>query len=400
MSQNILDGAKLTGDEITGHEVERMRDGHRHTWWQAPGTGVQTIEIRAKNLITNSDFEIDLAGWMKYIDGGGVGTFTRNTVAPIEGVADALITATTADDSTDILGALYFQPFFFRAGRTYRMMFRALQDGPGVKAIRFGFLKENLVEDADFYKAESANVTDTGHYVDVTPTADGWFHPFIRCLVPMLLQVDEVVVNEVRENDTLVIDAGHSLVLATVDIDYRPTETLPWVNVSSPSIEDWPNKAPVFITFTGVRALSWRVRFIVFIINPDIDVAKVPLMYIGKRWTLPHHFSGSFDPDQEDRFEDFTKGDRGVTQRSLKYNQRVFRASFSHINATHYLDVEKFFEDTDNGIKPFFFSWQPTTKPNDVLCMRLRRSREVPYRNGALRDWNFEAEELAGRREI
>lgn len=400
MSQNILDGAKITGNEITGHELERMRDGHRHTWWQAPGTSAQFVEIRAKNLITNSDFEIDLAGWVRYFGGAGAGTFTRNTTAPIEGVADGLVTATTADASADIMGALYFQPFFFRAGRTYRIMFRALQDGPGVKQIRFGFLKEGFVEDALFYKSENANTTDTGHYFDAAPTVDGWFQPFIRCLEPQALQFDEVVVGEVRENDTLIIDGGHTLFLAGIDIDYRNTETAIWSNVAGPSFVSWPNKAPVFITFTGVKALAWRVKFSVFTLNPDIDVAKAPLMFIGKRWTLPHHFSGSFDPDQEDRFEDFTKGDRGIAQRSLKYNQRVFRAAFSHINATHYLDVEKFFEDTDNGTKPFFFAWQPTTKPHDILCMRLRRSREVPFRNGALRDWNFEAEELAGRREI
>ncbi len=396
----MLDGAELSGNEVAGHELERMRDGHRHSWWQAPGTVKQDIIIRAKNLITNENFELGVDGWPLYTSGSGAGTFAHNTSGPIDGAGDALLTATTADSSSNMVAAVHVKPIFLKADRTYRFMFRAMVQDASQKQIRFGFLKDDLSEDASFYSDVNAQTSSQGHYIDVAPTSDGWYLPYIRALEAQTLQFDCAVVGEVRDIDTLIIDAGHSLVLSTIDIDYSNTEQLSWVNVASPSETRWDNSGPVYITFTGVKSLVWRVSISVYPLYSAVDVAKVPLMYLGERWTMPHHFSGSFDPDERNRIDRLSKGDRGIAQRSIKYNQRVFRARMSHLSSNDYTDVEKFFEDTDNGSKPFFFAWQPSTKINDVLCMRLRGSRNVPYMNGALREWQFEAEELAGKREI
>lgn len=400
LSHNVLDGGRLTGNSVNGHQLERMRDGHRHTWWQAPGTSIQRIEIRAKNSVVNPDFEIDTSGWVFIFVGGGAGTFARNTTDPLVGAADALLTVTTADASSDIVAVAQVDPIFMRANRTYRIMIRAIVQDVSQKNIRLGFLKEGLIEDAAFYSVVAAQTTDSGHHVDITPTADGWFHPYIRALEPQTLQFDDVIAGEMREIDTLIIDRGHTLSLGSIDVDFRNNEKIGYSNVSNASFSQWTNKAPIYLTFDSEQALSWRVNITVFTPYPLIEVAKVPVMYLGERWTLPHHFSGSFDPDREERFDDLTIGDRGVAQRSLKYNQRRFVASLAAIDATNYLDVEKFFEDTDNATKPFFFAWKPESNINDILYMRLNGSRIVPYQNGAQRLWNFDAEELAGARII
>ena len=171
----MLDGAELSGNEVTGHELERMRDGHRHTWWQAPGTVRQDIIIRAKNILSNEDFENGVDGWTLYTAGSGAGTFAANTSGPIDGNGDALLTATTANSTTNVVIALYVSLVFLKANRSYRFMFRAMVQDGAQKTIRFGFLKDDLTEDANFYEdTEYAGTTDGGHYVDVTPTADGW----------------------------------------------------------------------------------------------------------------------------------------------------------------------------------------------------------------------------------
>lgn len=399
LTHNVLDGAELTADDIPAHEIDYLRDGHRHTWWQAPATTLQNITARAANSVVNPDFEIDDSGWNFIASGGGAGSFARNTTAPIVGNGDALLIATTANDTGQLVAVFQFEPIFMKANRTYRIMIRALVQDGVQKNIRLGFLQADLTEDASCYDVIAVQTTDNGHHVDITPTDDGWFHPYIRALEPQTLQFDDVVVGEVRNVDTLIIDAGHNLILAGIDVDYRPNEKVGWSNVANPSTTQWQTKGPVYITFDGQMALSWRVNITVWPLYAGVEVAKVPLLYLGKRWTLPHHFSGSFDPQQKERFDDMTVGDRGVAQRSLKWNARRFKASLSAIDDTNNLDLDKFFEDTDNGAKPFFFAWKPDSNINDILCMRLEGAKNVPYQNGAQRRWEPDFIELAGRRE-
>lgn len=399
LSQNVLHNARLVGTDIVDHELKRLQDGHRHTWWQAPGTSTQSIEIRPQNSAINPDFEIDINGWSQLISGGGAGSLVHNIISPIVGAGDALLTATTADASTDAVAAIQIQPILLKANRTYRIMMRALVQDASQKNVRLGFIKEGLVEDAAFYSVVAVQTTDSGHHVDVTPTEDIWAHPYMRAVEPQTMQFDDVVVGEVRDVDTIIIDAGHTMLLAAITVQFRNNEKITYSSVSSPSKLVWTNNAPVYINFDGQKSLSWKINITVLPI-PQIEVAKAPLIYLGKRWTLPHHFSGSFDPQQTERFDDMTIGDRGVAQRSLKHNQRKFVASLSAIDSTNYLDVEKFFEDTDNAADPFFFIWKPETNMNDILCMRLETSRIVPYQNGAQRRWEFNAIELAGKREI
>jgi hypothetical protein len=70
------------------------------------------------------------------------------------------------------------------------------------------------------------------------------------------------------------------------------------------------------------------------------------------------------------------------------------------MNSVDYENVKNFFADTDNGAKPFFFAWKPDSDPDDIICMRLKGARNVPYTGGVLRQWGFEAEEVVGYRKV
>ena len=399
LAHNVLDGAVLTGNDITDHELERLRDGHRHTWWESPSTAAQTIVIKCANLLENGDFEIDASGWQELEAGGGAGAFTRNTTTPLEGVGDMQVVVTTADSNTLVYMVVApGRPIFMRAGRTYRFSFQAISTLAS-RQIWFGFVDEDFTENAAY---RTSGVVDTAageYFFDYTPAADGVYHPYIRFRHVSTFNIDEMVCNEVRDVDTLIIDGGHTLRYASIAVQYSVAGLGAGGTVAYPTTFHYKDE-PLYITFAGVKALHWKV---IITITPNITgapVAKVPAMYLGKRWTLPHHFSGSFDPHRNDRFDDEIKSDMGIMLRMHKYNQRMFSASMSHLSTTDYENVKHFFEDTLNGARPFFFIWQPTTDPTDAPFLRLKGSRDIPYQGGALRSWGFEAEEVVGQRKL
>lgn len=396
LSHNVLDGATfISGNEVTGHELEHMRDGNRHTWWEAPSTAAQTFILRAKNLILNSDFETDVNKWYCFLAGSAVGTIAANTTLPIDGVGDLLATATDVDASTKIMFVLAERPIFMKSGRTYRMSIVGLAHGL-VRLVHVGFLTSVWDEDAAQYTAANLATSASGLYHDYTPISDGWYYPYIRFIENDVYQIDQVVCNEVRSIDTLIIDSGHTLRGAIINIMYRTYESGNWINVTT---QGWSVDAPIYLSFTGTKALNWKIDITVLTSIPDISVAKVPLFYLGKRWTLPHYFRGMFDPHAEIVNEDVVTGERGISQHIYKFNQRVFEATLSHLSSADYENIKWFMEDTDCGNKPFFFIWQPTSNLNDILCLRLKKpERSVPYMSGNLRQWQFTAMEVVGKR--
>lgn len=399
LAHNVLDGASLSGNYVAGNELERMRDGNRHTWWEAPSTALQDVILRSKNLITNFGFEIDLDGWGDVATGGGAGTITRNTTAPINGDADLLVDATAANNGANLYIVFHFRPFFFRAGHTYRMMLMADTQEVAQKLFRFGFICEGLTEDPDCYDEQHAQVSATGHYVDVTPETDGWYHVYIRMLEIAATQFDDIVVNEVRDVDTLIVDVGHTLHLCTIAIDYRNTESAAWTVAKAGAA--WNCVGPVYLTFTGRKALSWRIRFIATILYADVPVVKVPLLYLGKRWEIDRNRAKFYDPHEEARFDYSVIGDRGIQHRVHRYNQRRYRTILLPFSIEDYTEIEDFFIDTENGLKPFFFIPRPTTNISDILVMRMTKGRNAPYFAPNLqRQWDFDIEEVLGARMI
>lgn len=398
LSHNVLDGAIYTGDEVEGHELDRLADGYRHTWWEAPNLGGQEIILRVKNLIYNPGFEVDTSRWLAYVIGGGVGTITRNTTSPLSGIADVDLTATVADAGAAIVCITAFPMIFMRANRTYRMMFLSKASGAN-KNIRFGFLKEDFSEDSDFYSdAIAQNGIKVGHYKDVTPTSDGWYRPFCRIKEAGTVYLDDFVSNEIRDVNTIIIDIGHTLQDAIMQVLYRNTEHTGWIAATAPAL--WYNEQPLYWTFTGVKALSWKITINQPLFYPDVQVAKIPLLYLGKRWEMPHQFIGAFDPYASRRVTDMIISERGIVQDTLNYHQRTFKAALPYLTPVEYKELELFYEDTNNGLKPFFFIWKPTSFAWDIIPIKIKGNRLSPYSWYNSRSWTLNAEELIGARKI
>jgi hypothetical protein len=165
-----------------------------------------------------------------------------------------------ANDDEAVFMVLYFQPFFFKAGRTYRVMFRA-RAHEEMKQIRIGFLDSTFVESENCYKNDFVYPEGSGHYFDFTPTTSNWYRLYVRLLESGAIQMDEVVLGEVRDVDTLIIDRGHTLTMASIGVFYRNHENGGWSVAKQ--MEPWYTPSAVFIKFNPVRALSWRISIAV-----------------------------------------------------------------------------------------------------------------------------------------
>lgn len=402
LAQNLLDNAALTANSIPAHEPERMRDGFKHTWWEAPATSIQDIVIEVENKIVNPDFEVDIVGWQDTVSGGGAGTFARNTTSPLFGDADGLATVTVANASTQVFLIFSFNMIFMEAGKTYRIQLAAKVDDASSKDIRLGFLAEDLTEDANLYDVKSIATTSGGHHADFTALQDQWVFPYIRALEPMTLHIDEFGSNEARDADTLIISKGHTMKQATIEVQ---TKDIPvafsggWGTVFGPS--KWNNDDPVYLTWTGARALSWRVRVTVFASYAFTPAAQIPTMAIGKRWELNNvNFVSSYDPNESIRAENTFVSEKGIKYNTLKSNQRRIRATISPFidRGPEHDKLREFFQDTENGFKPFFFVRFPQTELRDILYLRLKRGESIPFQSAGIRTWAMDAEEIVGDR--
>lgn len=402
LAQNLLNNAELSASSIPGHESERMRDGFKHTWWEAPSTATQDIVLEKENLVINPDFEVDLPPWADFSGGGGAGTFTRNTSSPLFGNADGLMTVTVADSSSDIYLISNGKPLMMKTGRTYRIQFAAIVQDASGKNIRFGFIDEDLAEDVNLFAAATVGTAGAGLHADFVATKDQCVYPYVRALEPQTLQLDEFNANEVRDVDTLIIGAGHTMRQARITIERRDIPSAfggGWITVAS--LIKWKSDLPVYITFTPSKALSWRVRVLVDTLFPFTPVAQIPILFLGKRWELNNmNFVSSYDPNQNNRQENRFVGEKGVQFDTLKFNQRIIKATLAPFVGSDYDDLRQFFEDTENGIRPFFFIRLPVTNLADILYMRLRRGENAPFLSAGIRTWALNAEEIVGDRII
>ena len=402
LAQNILFNSELSANSVFSHEIERLRDGYQHTWWQAPSTGLQDIVLEAENKIINPDFEVNTSPWTE-LAAGGAGTFARNTVSPLFGDADALLTVVTANPTSQLYLIYNLKSLDMIEGRTYRIQFAAKVQDASSKTIRFGFLTEGFIQDPDLY-LDNASVSTSaiGLHADFVAPKTQSVYPFIRALESQTLQLDEFNANEVRDIDTLMVSGGHTMRLGTFQVQNRAIPAAfggGWANVTTPIL--WKNDHPVYIPFTGSKALSWRLRITVWLFSPHTPVAQIPILYLGKRWELDDiNFVSSYDDQQRNRFENRIVGEKGTEFNNLKYNQRVVKATLSPIVDAGYDNLDRFFEDTVNGSRPFFYIRQPISQLDDILYIRMRRGENVPFQTAGIRTWALDAEEIAGERII
>ena len=399
LAHNLLDGATLSSDApiVPGHELERMRDGYRHTCWEAPNLDNQTIYIKSPSIIDNPDFVVDLSGWIV----AGDGAISRNTDNPLEGNADMQANVNTADDGDNPFYIVNTRPIYLESTKKYTFTIQVGGGGANTDRLRIGFMKVDTLEEVEDNYTEFALTTypepKSAEHANWYPTTTGWYFVYIRILQPGTYYLNSIIVNRARGIDTVIIDAGHTLRFCHLNIDMY--DVFPGGGSNYDGIIS--GDGPVLIFFDNPSGMPMRCRIQIGT-NPGWNnmLPSIPIMCIGQRWTMPHHFSGDFDPHAEERNEEVSIGERGITQRFLKFNQRVFRADMKYLTAADYENVKDFFMDTENGLKPFYFAWKPTSDPTDILYMRLRGNREVPYYGGTLRNWSFEAEEVAGTRRI
>ena len=399
LSHNVLKDAVITGDCRDGFPPYRVADGLKWTWWEGVSSAPQYIYVKAANMLQNGDFELNVNSWALVPMGSAEGTFSRNTVDPLSGVADGYIDADVADDGENSLRVATLNTYRLKANRTYRFSFAAKVTFFAV--MRFGFLRADLSAE-EFFTDSTINTWANEYYLDFTPSADGEYRVFWRPLEPGDFKVDDAHLCEVRDVDTVVIDRGHTLqaYMFTVQKAESAFSNPWWLNwhVGLVIVSNGPY---YYQPPSSTRGVQWKIAIQPFSLLPGLPPPQITLMWIGKQWTLPRNFSGLVDPDARKITSHVITGERGIEARTQQSSLRVFNGVLRNITPAEYMGVELFMEDTDQGTLPFAFLWRPASAPEDLLVMRLdKEERLVPYRGGYLRDWQFNAVELAGERKL
>lgn len=394
LSHNLLKGAVITGDSRENRPPWRIADGLRWTRWEAVSSGAHTLEAVVQNMLANGDFELNADGWFVYVSNGGGGSFSRNTSNPLDGEADLHIEALTAGTS-EKLKIINREAFRLKAGRVYRFSFVARSDASRV--LRYGFVEGDVNQEPG-YSEDAVGTEAVELYYDFTPAGDGVYRPFWRPMEAGDFYVDDAHLCEARIPDTMAIDRGHTLEgyaieIRKADTCYSGASFVEWKSLFPPACRE-----PVYVVKhdASERGVYWKIDFI------PADIAGLPppglpLMWIGRRWTLPRNFSGEFDPYSARTAVRAVQGERGIRASTRRFSRRIFEGTLRHLSPSEYAEVEKFMEDTDGGEAPFAFLWRPETNPADMLVMRLEEGeRYVPFKGGILREWPFKAVELVG----
>jgi len=420
LSHNLLHNAQITADsEETGYEAWRLKDGKLHTYWKAETAATHEIIIKTKNMINNNDFEIDLTDWALYESGGGFGTLTRNTVAPIQGDGDAKLDATTANNTNQIVMMISKTSYRLKAGRTYRFSFVA-RGGAVNSKIQYGYaIIDDLLGLPEIYASESkidlgvAATEITGPIF--TPEENIDCHIFFRALEINTFWIDEIHLSEVRYNDTLVFPKGHNLLGYQMSLFYADTtsNSASFSPIFTKRI--YSNESIYYIYSKTFYAPVYKIIFqrgIALGMYSNLP-QEIPLIYWGKRWELDrdtYKFIDNFDSEFENRMETKVTSDQGLFHYTHRGNQKRFIRNIMPFGDDEYENVIKFFEDTENGMIPFGLSLRPCNESieantdlityGNTYLMRLVGGRNVPYFDVGKRNWPFEAEEILGTRYI
>ena len=397
LSHNVLKNAFFNGDHREGFKPLRMSDGLRWTWWEGVSASEHFIYVAVPTMLANGDLNTNVDGWYVHESGGADGTFTHNTTDPIDGDGDGFIDAVTADNSDKVLAVMSLRGYYLEAGRTYR--FGSVAAADASRGFRCGFVDADLDEACGSDFTVGTDVEEM--YVDFTPSSSGEYRVFWRPTEAGDFHVDDAHLCEVRDVDSFFIDRGHSLFGYYFTVKYADTI------YSQAQFNTWQSGElilsdnPLYRSYgTGKRGVQWRLGFTPTAI-PGIVPPQVNLLWLGRRWKLPRNFSGSFDPRASRVYSDTVVGERGIESASKQYSRRLFKGVLRNISPDEYSEVEMFMDDTDDGALPFGFVYRPDSDPFDATVIRLEKGGcETPYRGGYLREWNFNAAELSGYRNI
>jgi hypothetical protein len=391
--------------EDSDHPARYAVDGMPFSWWKGTSTANHHLTAVMANMVDNPGWEINVDGWGLVESGSGAGTYTRNTTTPIQGDGDGKLVVTTANDSSNIVMLTSYKIYRLKADRTYRLSFAA-KSADASKNLRFGFCSPAFAENSDYYDFLACGTTIQDDHIDYTPSADGDYRIYFRALTTTTFYIDCVHLAEMPDMDTVIFFKGHTL----QNYKYRITKwnsiyddetALTWINWTNIFTRDAvydPNGNTSAGYKTGPR---WRIEVQPVYSGADVAYPSIPMMMLGKKWTLPRNFSGNFDPFGVTNKTKVNIGDKGVESIVKQYSQGVFDGTLGNINPTDYTDIEKFMDYTDDGMRYFGFVWRPTTDDHDVRLMRLAKSsRNVPYRGGYIREWPFNAVELTGNRKV
>lgn len=406
LAHNIIRLSDLTpsqGEELE-HPIDHVYTDKRWEFWRPETAGTHDIEIRPgqgfQELLINSDFESSLGteGW-ELDQGGGTATFIRNVTAPISGAADGNLDVTVFSANVRILTEKRYD---LRANERYSLSWRAKTASGIVNLTAFILDEDGTTELAS--STENIGTTLEGGVVTHTPTVDKEGVRFgLRVDAVSDIFVDDLSVTEDRQIDTHMIDAGHTLPGANVDVQFRDNLEAAFVSVSALTVnEESPasiaitNNNVQYVTFTAQRAKYWRVRYLA--LGP---IPEVVGMYLGERFQFSEAPGGSIDPFGDDLIFNDQDGLHGDTTRIFRGKKNSFTVNLL-MAGNERAPFEQFRDDIGAGEKAFWLNWNPELFPRRWgLYYTDQKNWRVRYEaGGEAIIWNMKITEIGQERKL
>jgi len=400
--------ALVDNNALSGNPALRLADGQRYSDWRST-TGT-ILEVSLPNMLINGGAESpNLLGWGLSLVGGTTGTVSDNTVSPILGGHDFKFTLGDRS-SVAILSAGFAERF--RAGETYRLMFKGRAAAafiPGDLDLFFVSSQGNITAKDPVFSNISSGTTsgviwnptlgtsNEWHSIDFIPKHDFVYtRLWVRSRSTVDLFLDEFYVYRVVDVGALLLfDGGKTGVseegpLVTI----RGSRCNPSRTGLSAGVDD-------LLMANNVRSYTGPISvfefpagiFPVYTIRMDF-LDQSSEMLLCEKWVWQHgpNRPVSFD---EEQYDEKTHRSRSGVEKTVRHSQRrTFKGTYPSMTEIDRLklvnDWKPYHKD---DIYPFGIRMRSTDHP--LLMIDDSRNFDNKYSN-VQPDWSYRFKEVIG----
>jgi len=169
---------------------------------------------------------------------------------------------------------------------------------------------------------------------------------------------------------------GHNLGTAGATVLVQYWTGAAWSSASGPVLAT--NDKPILMLFTTQAGTQWRVALTGMTATPEIGV-----IMLGDLLTMEKPIHGTWDPDsQTTQAEGHLSKTGELLQATVRFHEYNLSAEFARLSkAWADTNLIPFWENHGRQLKPFFFSRDPTSFPEDLRFVRVTDAPQLtlPY---------------------
>lgn len=379
-------GDVATTIEDTDSPISNCYDALSYTSFKSNSTSDNYIVVYPDNEITNYNFASNTNDWT-LTAGLNTVTLTRETASPLKGSGSGKITFTTASGVApyitsnifDLVEAdTYKSSFICKLASGTSSCIAALYDASGTVIDSYSFTASGTSTWHNKTWALTDDYTDATMRITISGTGT--------------LYIDDISVAKTYDVDTFIVTKNNSLATSDIEILYCDNAYNEGTNKGTliASFNQNSNKAILKIATSPVKALYYIIHISNLTANLDI-----PEMYIGTSWQFEYNPNWGYDENNYELKTTSVEATTGYERYSIDscYRNQVIDLPLS--NSTTYAKYKACFDLAYSVGRPVYYSFQPTTKPEDLGLYRFdTKNFLAPRQVRQLRNINFTLKEL------